>query len=475
MRHRAGNSGEGGIQAQKTGNAAGPLRRLRIAPGRIAPPALRVGLALVLTWIIIHALADPCLGSYMFPEGLRRLQGEFGQPYGADELAYEGVAVPLERPVDPDTYRLIPGDRLHIGIWGDPARTHRIRVSPEGDLLIPDVGPVRVAGRTLRVAESVVTAELRPYYSTEAVTVRIVELGLYRIAVTGMVASPGMVELTSMDRLTDALEAAGGLLSGASLRRISLRDPGASAAPDTRSTQGGQTPISDPVEIDLLQWFLDGDPASNPVLAPGLGVDVPVRGAHVRVRGPVNRRIIEKDARPRIDQIPNRPPEEPESIIEWRQGDTVGRILAWQGGLSEAATGRATLLRRGSQRVDLDLTLGESLQTMLQPGDLLEIEYGNRWVYIVGSVRFPGRFPYLPGRTALDYVAMAGGATELGRATGWRLIHPDGKQTRLALDITMEPGYTIRVPERRTYTLASLLSPLSTATAVVISVIALTR
>ncbi len=461
MRHRAGNSEEGGLQAQKIGTAAGPLRHLWIAPCRIATPAGRLGLALILAWIIIHALADPCCGSYVFPEGLRRLQSEFGQPYGADELSYEGVAVPLERPVDPDTYRLIPGDRLHVGIWGDPAHTHRIRVSPEGDLLIPDVGPVRVVGRTLREAESVVTAALRPYYNTETVTVRIVELGLYRIAVTGMVASPGMVELTSMDRLTDALEAAGGLLSGASLRRISLRDPGA--------------PAGNIGEIDLLQWFLDGDPASNPVLAPGLAVDVPVRGAHVRVRGPVNRRIIEKDARPRIDQIPNRPPEEPENIIEWKQGDTVGRILAWQGGLSEAATGRATLLRRGSQRVDLDLMNQESLRTLLQPGDLLEIEYGNRWVYVVGSVRFPGRFPYLPGRTALDYVAIAGGATELGRATGWRFIHPDGRQTGLALDMVMEPGSTIRVPERRTYTFASLLGPLSTATAVVISVIALTR
>ncbi len=461
MRHRAGSSGEDGTRAQNCGNTAGAFRRRWIVPGLVVHRVGRLGLPLLMTCIIMHTLADPGRGSYMLPEGLRRLQSELGQPYGTDELATDAVAVPLERPVDPDTYSLIPGDRLHVGIWGDPARTHRIRVSPEGDLLIPDVGPVRVVAMTLREAESAVTSALRPFYSTEAVTVRIIELGLYRIAVTGMVASPGMVELTSMDRLTDALEAAGGLLAGASLRRVTLLDQGA--------------PAGEAGEVDLLGWFLDGDQGSNPVLVPGLAVDVPVRSDAVRVRGPVNMRIFEKEARPRPDPIPNRPPEEPESIIEWKQGDTVGRILAWHGGLSEAATGRATLLRSGSQRIDLDLTNRESMRTLMQPGDLLEIEYGNRWIYVVGSVRFPGRFPYLPGRTALDYVAMAGGATELGRATGWKLIHPDGRQTGLALDTVMDPGSTIRVPERRTYTLASLLSPLSTATALVISVIALTR
>lgn len=435
------------------------------------------GLALLVASLVWPASQDQCSAAYLLPESLRRLQSELGPGQGTEDLSYDGVPSPLERAVDSAVYRLIPGDRLHIGIWGENPRIHRIRVSPEGDLIIPDVGPVRVAGITLVEAETRVTSALRQFYRTETVTVRLLELGLYRIAVTGMVASPGMVELASMARLSDALEAAGGLLTGASLRRIVIR-----AIDDTDTSAGGTAAEPGAVrshdgarEVDLFRWFLDGDAGSNPLLAPGLAVYVPLRNEHVRVRGPVYTRLIETEAKPRADQIPNRPPEEPESIVEWRQGDTVGRILAWQGGISERATGRAALLRQGSQPIHLDLSSEASLMTPLMPGDLLEVEYGNRWVYVVGSVRLPGRFPYFPGRTALDYVSMAGGATELGRATGWKRVLPEGRQRDLAMDMVMEPGSTIRVPERRTHTFASLLGPLSTATAVVISVIALTR
>ena len=392
-------------------------------------------------------------------EALRQIQS--GNQSSSDVQALESPQVTwsVEAPVDPATYRVLPGDGMNLGVWGEVAKTWALRVSPEGDIVVPVLGPAHIGGLTLVEAEALLRRSLEPLYPRARVTLRLVEPGRFRVSVAGLVARPGIYEATASDRLSMALTAAGGIRAGASIRAIRLTP-----------LEGGETQT-----VDLVPWLLRGDSSSNPTLSPGVSIEVPLRGPTVRVRGPVQGRTGLELTPDRGTRIADRPDEEPDLVIEWQEGDSVALLIAAAGGLNDHATGNGTLFREGEDPIELDLSSRADLARPLRANDLLDVEYAVRWVYITGAVRSAGRYPYLPGMRALDYVAMAGGPTELGRATSWTYRDDEGKYHSLDALTVLEPGDFVRVPERRTYRLASILAPLSSATAVVLSIIAIAR
>lgn len=419
--------------------------------------------------VMIPALAALLLAGMAFaqtPSGsiLERLQQLQGKDQTAPgETTVPAPSTPLETLIDPGTYRLFSGDELHLGIWGEIPRTFLLPVGPEGDIVLPGKGPLRVAGLTLREAEAAVITTLRPVFGQARITVRLTQQARIRIMVTGMVAKPGIYETTGAERLSSLLELAGGVRPGGSLRRIVLR-----------SSEGKGDP-REPRDIDMLPWLLRGEVGSNPFVEPGLRVEVPAQGATVRIRGPVfTRGALQTPVLPAV-RIGDRPEEEPDLFIEMRPGDTVGLLLDQVGGLSDRATGRGSLQREGEPARRIDLFSPDARAVPLLPGDLLEVDYALRWVLVTGSVRSPGRFPYLPGLDARDYIHLAGGPTEVGRGNGWTIETPDGTRRPIDHAGLVLPGSTLRVPERRSYKMTTWLSPLSTATAVVISVVALSR
>lgn len=407
----------------------------------------------------------------------------------------------VETPIDPEVYRVVPGDIVSLGIWGENSIAYSLVVSPEGELVVPKAGTFPLAGRTLREAEAVVAKALRDLFPGSEITLRLREPGRFRVSVTGMVARPGVYEATGADRLTTVIDAAGGIRPGGSVRRIQIRSPvsirptetslasagstqpatrleadpgsGANASPDPAPGFDGKRVEPAGREIDLLPWLIDGDLSANPVLEPGTLVQVPPVEQKVRLRGPVNGRSEHRLIVPGEPGEGNRPEEDPELVAEWRDGDTIGSLLLQAGGLSAWATTNGRLIRKGSAAKDLDLESPEDLATLLVPDDLVEIEYAPRWVSVVGAVHSPGRYPYYPGYTAREYVSLAGGETELGRSSGWKVSSLDG-DPRDAKDSTiLLPGMTLRVPERRSTQLTRLLAPMTSAAALVISVVAI--
>lgn len=392
-------------------------------------------------------------------ETLRDLRGgsaDVPEPLPATPTA------PLEAAVDPARYRLFPGDELHLGLWGGAPGAWIFVVSPEGDLVLPKAGPVRVAGLTLSEAEARVRTALAPLFGRTTVTLRLLSPARFLVQVTGMVGRPGIYESSGPTRLSAVLEQAGGVRPGGSIRRIGLRSTPA----------GGETPVA--IEVDLLRWALGDAPDANPVIEPGTAIEVPPQEAAVRVRGPINGTTLQ-GATPPSGRVLDRPDEEADLTLEVRPGDTAGLILDSVGGLSDRATGLGLLRRAGQAPLELDLTRREGRAAPLLPGDTLDVGYARRWIYVTGAVRVPGRVPHYPGLTVHDYVNLAGGPTEIGRADGWRVERPDGRSERVDRQLALSAGTTVRVPERRAYKATSWLAPLSTATALLISIVALTN
>ena len=298
---------------------------------------------------------------------------------GADEPAIEGR-------VDPDTYRVGPGDEFALR-YSDLLDPKILRVGPSGELLLPDVGPVSLAGLTLREAQDKVREALRPYVRGKGFVLSLHRPRRFRVSVLGDVVNPGVVTLQAPVRASEAIEAAGGIAGTGARRGIQVR-------------RGADT-----LRVDLIRYARDGDLAANPLVFETDVLYVPPAGDHIDLLGAV--------AHPgRFDFVP---------------GDHLSGLLALGGGaLPEASLETAELSRfkpdgsRESVPIHASSTgidPGGADDVALLPGDVLFVPSNAHYheatkVYVVGEIAHPGPYGIQDGvdrvRTVLE---RAGGYT----------------------------------------------------------------
>lgn len=378
------------------------------------------------------------------------LKGRLGLPSKASAEAATPVA--LEGILDPASYRVAPGDRLVLGIWGAVDLEQELALGADGGLVVPAVGVVTIGGLTLEEAAGKVRAACAAAYPRSTITLTLARPGLLRIPITGQVIAAGTYEVLSSFRLDDLVQVAGGLSSGADTRGLEIthRD-------GTR------------VMCDLLSWRADGSPTGNPTLETGDRVHVPPAAASHRVRG-----VFPEGMETAATSILDRPFRAETRLVPARPGDRLDFVLRAAGWLgTHACTETVWIDSPGGAR--REVRLADAAATALEPGDAIEIPFCREWVAVNGSVVRPGFYPYLPGQTVTDYVYLAGGPTELGRNSGWKTIDEAGKRHGVAATDPVLAGTRIWVPNRRYYTIATLLTPLGTAVAVVVSLVALSR
>jgi len=118
--------------------------------------------------------------------------------------------VALDRPIDPSTYILGPGDKLSIFIWGSIQAQYNLVVTPEGKLLIPMVGPVDVSGIFLAKAKAKIKEKILKRFQNVEVTADLVDLRVFRVSIGGAVKYPGIYNANSVTRVSEIIAMAGG-------------------------------------------------------------------------------------------------------------------------------------------------------------------------------------------------------------------------------------------------------------------------
>jgi polysaccharide export outer membrane protein len=164
------------------------------------------------------------------------------------------------------------GDDLEITVYGAPDLSGHMRVSANGNISIPLIGYVRLAGLSSSEAEAAIEAQLRDksIVNDPQVSVYVKEYGSSGVSVVGEVVKPGSYSTLGPHRLFDILQAAGGLTEKAANRAVI-------------SHRGSENPIT----VELAK-----DPAkmaqSNVEVQPGDTVVVPAAPI-VYVLGEVNK------------------------------------------------------------------------------------------------------------------------------------------------------------------------------------------
>ncbi|WP_255568520.1 polysaccharide biosynthesis/export family protein [Neoroseomonas alba] len=141
-------------------------------------------------------------------------------------------------------YILAPGDRVSVRAWGAVDSELVGQIDPAGNLFLPNIGPVQVAGVRVGDLQSVIEGEVRKVYTSQ-VQVYATVLSTQRIGVfvTGFVRSPGRYAGTASDSILDFLVRAGGI------------DPGRGSFREIALNRGGRTVTN----IDLYRFLLQGN------------------------------------------------------------------------------------------------------------------------------------------------------------------------------------------------------------------------
>lgn len=202
--------------------------------------------------------------------------------------ALEAGKVLLEERVDPATYTLGPGDILSIFTWGNFQGQYRLPVSPEGVLLVPEIGPIEVSGVTLEKAEKKISASISRRYRNVETVVSLVDLRTFKVYVGGAVNLPGAYPATAVTRVSEVINTAGGFLGEI--------DPEINFPPDIRSMASGKKMASkrnvqvyrkngDNLKADILRFEITGQTKFDPHLRDGDRIFVPVQESSINLYG----------------------------------------------------------------------------------------------------------------------------------------------------------------------------------------------
>jgi protein involved in polysaccharide export with SLBB domain len=280
-------------------------------------------------------------------------------------------------PVDhipvPANYAIGPGDQLLIRAWGKIDLDSRVTVDRNGQISLPKVGVLNVAGLRYEQLDGFLRTAIGTIFKGFELNVTLGHLRSIQVFVVGSARQPGAYTVSSLSTLVNTLFASGGPSATGTMRRIQLRRA------DRVFT-----------EFDIYDLLRKGDKSHDVQLLPGDVIYIPPVGPQVAIVENVN---------------------EP-GIYELKDDTTVASALGNAGGLTNLAGVDRVLLERiedhRRRRVD-EFTLDASgLQRTLKDGDLLRIfpvspQFDNA-VTLRGNVAQPGRYVWHEGMRVKDLI-----------------------------------------------------------------------
>jgi protein involved in polysaccharide export with SLBB domain len=316
-----------------------------------------------------------------------------------------------DAPVDTD-YVMGPGDEVVLHIWGHNAFSGRLTVDRSGNIYIPDVGAIRVAGDSFSEAQKKVDHELHRTYRNFDFSLNLGKLRSIQIFVLGQASRPGSYTVSGLSTVLNALLVSGGPNNRGSVRNVELR-------------RAGKTVTT----IDLYDILLRGNRTSDVQLQSGDVLFIPYTGPQVAVVGAVR------------DQ----------AIYEIREGESLQSLLQLAGGVTSTGNEEKITISRidGTQG---STTLNVALKTIPKPLDLHDsdvVQVGNvlagmrNTVTIRGNLATPGRFRWTPGMKLSDIIPER---EALLTQDYWHVRELEGRPTPLFQPILVRPGTQIRDP-----------------------------
>ena len=268
----------------------------------------------------------------------------------------------------PVNYKLAAGDEVIIDIWGSSQMTYREYISPEGNINIPNIGPIYLNGMTIQSAEKYLKKELSKIHSgidgenpTTEMKLTLGQIRTIQVNIMGEVTVPGTYNISSFSNIFHALYRAGGIGKLGSLRNIYLMRNGKKIA-----------------NVDVYDFILKGKTMDATRLQEGDVIIVPPYEMLVDIQGNVKRPMF----------------------YEMKNGETVKTLINYAGNFTGNAYTKNVRITRQNGREYQIYTVDDIDYSVfkLMDGDVLNVSamldrFANR-LEIKGAVYRPGVYQF---------------------------------------------------------------------------------
>lgn len=271
---------------------------------------------------------------------------------------------PSENLATPQNYILGPGDEVVIDMWGENEEHLRQTISPEGSIMVAQLGPIYLSGNTVQQANNIVRDRFAKKYggvadSRSDVNLTLGQVRSIQVDVMGEVSQPGTFRLSPFSTVFHALYNAGGINDIGTLRNIEV-------------LRGGKKIAT----VDIYDYLFRGKQTGNVRLQEGDVIIVPPYVELVNVDGNVKRPMY----------------------YEIKPGETLGTVIDYAGGFTgDAYSDMVRLSRRNGRENELvNIERGDFRNYRLRDGDVVTVgtildRYSNR-VELRGAVTRPGMY-----------------------------------------------------------------------------------
>ncbi len=261
---------------------------------------------------------DPDLQKYkeeikgLSPQKEEELDMEKSKVFGRDifnnkDLTFE----PIMNIATPQNYHLGPGDNVIIDIFGASQKSINTSVSPDGDIVIENYGPIQVSGLTIAQANNRIKNQLGARYQSSKIKISLGQTRTITVNVMGEVKNPGTYTLSAFASVFHALYMAGGTNDLGTLRNIKVY----------RNSKLVST-------CDIYDYILNGKMTGNIRLADGDVISVGPYDCLVTIEGKVKRPMI----------------------YEMKKEESIKSLISYSGGFTGDAYTKAVRVERKTGR-----------------------------------------------------------------------------------------------------------------------------
>ncbi|MBR4793422.1 MAG: SLBB domain-containing protein [Bacteroidaceae bacterium] len=312
----------------------------------------------------------------------------------------------------PQNYRLGPGDEVIIDIWGASQNSIREVISPDGNIMVQDLGPVYLNGKTVQEADAYIKKVFSQIYSgldgADSNSSIKLSLGQNRsilVNVMGDVENPGTYQVSSFATVFNAIYMAGGVNDLGSLRVIKLYHENEEVA-----------------TVDMYDYIRNGKVQDDIRLNDNDVVIVAPHSLLVNIDGRVRRPML----------------------YEMTEDESLADLIEYAGGLeSDAYKKDVRVVRMGDfQRQIFTVTKEQQAGFKLVDGDSIyvdsiQVTFANM-AEVRGAVYRPGQFQIDGNITSVKGLIEAAGGLKEDAFPSRALLsrtNPDKTLTNLAIDI----------------------------------------
>jgi protein involved in polysaccharide export with SLBB domain len=280
---------------------------------------------------------------------------------------------PLDMTPVPHDYIIGPGDELRIRVWGQVNFQSNVRVDRSGEIFLPQIGPVHVAGLSFSALNAHLRGAVGRVYRNFNLTADMGQIRSIQVYVSGQARRPGVYTVSSLSTLVDALFASGGPSTQGSMRRIQLLR--------------GSAVVT---VFDLYDLLIRGNKSRDVKLQSGDVIFIPPVGSQVAITGSVRN----------------------PAIYELQGHESLAGLLADAGGVSSIVSEARVSIERIENHRDrhaMEVAYDENgLSTPLADGDWVRVysivPVYRKTVTLRGNVANPGRFAWHPGMHVSDLI-----------------------------------------------------------------------